>query len=90
MKNSKKPINYVYHMKRRMSGRLISKTTQNRYLCLFSDGSKLQVVPGLNAKIISEADWKWISGAESKKWKHNKTQWDKYQTSRAQKIISAL
>jgi hypothetical protein len=50
----------------------------------------MQVTPGLNAKVISESDYKWIAGAESKKWKRNKTQWDMYQISRAHKIVAAL
>ena len=81
---------YVYHTKKKMAARGLSKQSQNRWYIQFTDGSKMQVTPGMNAKVISEADYKWIAGAESKKWKRNKTQWDKYQISRAQKIVAAL
>lgn len=81
---------YVYHIKKRMAARGLSKHRDNRWYIQFTDGSKTQVMPGLNAKIISEADYKLIASAESKMSKPNKTQWDKYQISRAQKIVAAL
>lgn len=81
---------YLYHKTKKMAARGLKKHSQGRWYVQFTDGSKLQVTPGRFAKVISEADYKWIAGAETKKWKRNKSQWDKYQTSRAQKIIAAL
>lgn len=73
-----------------MAARGINKQRCGKWYIEFTDGTKMQVVPGRNAKKISEADYKWIAGAASKKWKRNKTVWDLYQISRAQKIIAAL
>ncbi len=81
---------YLYHTKKKMAARGLSKESQGRWYIQLTDGTKLQVTPGRYAKVISEADYKWIAGAESKKWKRNKSTWDKYQTSRAQKIIASL
>ena len=81
---------YLYHTKKKMAARGLSKQSQGRWYIQFTNGTKMQVTPGLNAKIISESDYKWIAGAESKKWKRNKTQWDRYQISRAHKIVASL
>ena len=81
---------YVYHTKKKMAARGLSKQSQGRWYIQFTDGTKMQVTPGLNAKIISEEDYKWIAGAESKKWKRNKSQWDNYQIARAHRIVASI
>lgn len=81
---------YIYSKKKKMSGRGLSQNSDGRWYVQFADGSKMQVTIGRCSKAISESDYKWISGAESKRWKRNKTAWDNYQTSRAHRIIQEL
>jgi hypothetical protein len=81
---------YLYHKVRKMAAVLLNSQRCGKWYVEFTDGSKMQVVPGRYAKIISEEDYKWIAGAASKKWKRNKSNWDMYQIQRAQKIVASL
>ena len=85
---------YVYHKKKKMAARAISKQSGGIWYIQFTDGTKMQCMPSKRsnafAKVISESDYKWIVGAETKKWKRNKSQWDNYQIARAKRSVEAL
>jgi hypothetical protein len=87
---------YIYNKKKHTTGVITGNASQNRLAVVYDDYSpkydyiKLKGKRKVNCVQISEADWKWITGARSKMWKRNKTAWDKYQIQRAQKIIASL
>jgi hypothetical protein len=85
---------YVYHKKKKMAAKGLNKQGCGCWYVEFTDGTRMQCMPSERsnsyAKVISEEDYKWIAGAESKKWKRNKSAWDKYQIERAHRIVAAL